>query len=318
MDQRRNTMLRISDAPSTDGTTSTQEHAAAGIDSAHPPVVETTSKPQKEFEDLGPNHAFTVLPWITEEIRFHSVLDLGCGDGSAVKALQDVGYDAHGIDLSPACSGIPHVEAADVFQWEAEDGYFDLVLCCNMAQHIPNARVFELLAKMDRLSNSYIMMTMPSTESHAEGARPASFWTQRIEDFGWRIRLLREDPDTGHMVLLCEKRNSLAAQILPLLDEQGEGMFENVEAPSETVPTDSGDSQPAIALIDQALQAFRNNDPGAAFQSISSLADVLLGSGENLTDIHPIFAKIVGAMERQDNASLEFLLEEELRPALQR
>lgn len=311
-------MLRISDAQSCDGLTSTQEHAAAGIDSDQPPVVETTPKSQKEFEDLGPNHAFTVLPWITEEIRFHSVLDLGCGDGSAVKALQEAGYEAHGIDLDPTGSAIPHVEAADVFQWDFEEGYFDLVLCCNMAQYIPNSRISELLSKMDRLSNSYMMMTMPSMESHSEGARPASFWTQRIEDFGWHIRLLREDPDTGHMVLLCEKRNSLAAQILPLLNEQGGDAGPIDEASAAKAPSPTTAHQPAIDLIDEALQAFERNDPGGAFQSISSLADLLLGSGENLTAIHPIFAKIVGAMERQDNASLEFLLSEELRPALQR
>ncbi|MCB9832706.1 MAG: class I SAM-dependent methyltransferase [Planctomycetes bacterium] len=293
--------------------TTTAAKAAAGCAGAETPRVESRAPEQKSRQTpLTGNHAARVLPWITEEVRFHSVLDLGSADGEAVRLLQEAGFEAHGIDLAPKESGLANVHRGDFFAAPYDNGYFDLVICCNTLQEIPNHRIPSLLAEIDRLSNSYVMLTTPSTESdEPQGTtREVAWWTDRIRDFGWRYRIIREDPETGQMIILAEKPNSLAAQILPLLDDGSLDPNTGDEAPASTF------GATVVAEIDASIGHFSRGDLQSGFASISTIADLLLRQGVELGGIKPLFARIVAAMEAQDDERLLELLHKELRPAV--
>ncbi len=312
-------MLRISSEKSQGSNeTNSQENtvhvangpvASGGSDSTAPNVdMSQTKEPRSTQQEIEGNHAAHVLPWLTEEIRFHAALDMGCADGSAVKLLQEAGYDGHGIDLNPSAQGINNIQTGDFFKSSYEDGCFDVVICCNVLQDIPNYRISELLAEVNRISNSYIMITTPSTEcdNPTGETREVSWWCERIRDFGWKFRILREDPETGHMVILAEKPNSLAAQILPLIDA-GE-----LDGSADQNPTSR-----VIAKIDEAVDTLNSGNHEAGFTMISELADILLSADMNLANVQPLFAEIIKAMEAQDIKNIISLLHNELRSALQ-
>ncbi|MBN1152523.1 MAG: class I SAM-dependent methyltransferase [Dehalococcoidia bacterium] len=79
-------------------------------------------------------------------------LDAGCGAGARdLFALWETGYDVYGIDAVPEAIAVAremHPEIADRVQVADltrnvpfEDGYFDLVLCNAVIQHIPESKV---------------------------------------------------------------------------------------------------------------------------------------------------------------------------------
>lgn len=313
-------MLRISQIPNPARSETLRETAAGGIDIVAPTVAPTAAakapNPAPE-KALGANHAATVVPWVTQELRFHTVLDMGCGNGEAVRLLGEGGYEAHGIDIAPtAAPGIAGIRTGDALAVAQETGYFDLVLCCNLAHEFENARIPALLAEIDRLSNSYVMITTHSVESDAPNARTIAWWVSRIADFGWNYRVLREDPETKQLVLLMEKPGSLASKILPLLDEQGIGGIADIPAPAATeAPKPRIDtSSLAINAILTDLRAQRGPD---AFRKIAALAEDLLSRGSETTkQLNPIFSRIVDAMEKRDDASLIRIFAQELGPIL--
>ncbi|MFT7620290.1 MAG: hypothetical protein ACI97A_003947 [Planctomycetota bacterium] len=282
--------------------------ATGGLDHEAPTFDDpTSSEPKSTQKPIKGNNAAHVLPWLTEEIRFHAALDMGSCDGSAVKLLQEAGYDGHGIDIAPTSTGIPNIETADFFHAPYENNFFDVVICCNVLQDIPNHRVSEILAEINRLSNSYIMITTPSTEcDYPQGeTREIAWWCERIRDFGWRYRIIREDPESGHLVILAEKPNSLAAQILPLIDG-GE-----LDASAVTGATDK-----IIAKIDLAVESLESGQREMGFTLISQLADLLLNADLNLAEVQPLFTKIITAMENQDVDQIIHLMRHDLRNAL--
>ncbi len=309
-------MLRISsEKPKTenDNSAATVDAAVApeatgGADTGAPSLDHAqASQPRSTQQAIEGNNAAHVLPWLTEEIRFHAALDMGCADGSAVKLLQEAGYDGHGIDIAPIAPGIENIVTGDFFSAPYDNGFFDVVICCNVLQDIPNHRISELLAEVDRISNSYIMITTPSTEcdSIVGNARSVGWWCERIQDFGWRFRIIREDPETGHMVILAEKPNSLAAQILPLIDA---GELDG--------SADTDDTTEILAKIDDAVTTLESGNHDLGFAIISQLADLLLGAEVNLTAVQPLFAEIITAMENKDTPQVIHILRNDLRSGI--
>jgi SAM-dependent methyltransferase len=60
------------------------------------------------------------------------VLDVGCGDGKLLNALQDLGWDTYGIDPSEDVAFLRHRR----LQSTPEDGSFDLVVLHHVLEHV--------------------------------------------------------------------------------------------------------------------------------------------------------------------------------------
>lgn len=73
--------------------------------------------------------------WLVETFEAHKVLDLGCGEGHAMKVFRDLGCDVTGIDgvpqKDPAIQVIDFTKRAYCF---AER--FDLTWCCEFVEHV--------------------------------------------------------------------------------------------------------------------------------------------------------------------------------------
>lgn len=73
--------------------------------------------------------------WIKEEIRPNKILDLGCGPGIHVWALNDVGLGCTGIDIDARVDGEKNLIWGDLLNLD-EKHKADLVICYEVAEHI--------------------------------------------------------------------------------------------------------------------------------------------------------------------------------------
>lgn len=74
--------------------------------------------------------------WISR-LQPASVLDIGCGPGTYVRALRAQGLEATGLDSDPRVAGVEHVERGSLLAMEARQA--EAVLCLEVAEHIESA-----------------------------------------------------------------------------------------------------------------------------------------------------------------------------------
>ena len=83
------------------------------------------------------------------------IIDVGCGPGIYVKALRDAGFDADGIDIEPN----PYTRL-DIFSDKFTQLYsyreYDLVICIEVAEHIPESHSKELVSRLTHLSDTIL------------------------------------------------------------------------------------------------------------------------------------------------------------------
>lgn len=147
------------------------------------------------------------LPFYVD--RFHScesVVDLGCGRGEFLEALRDAGIAGRGIDLGEEFVNICRqkglqAEQADLFDYldEQDDGSLDGIFCCQVVEHLPPARLPDLvsLAARKLRRRGLIAIETPNPECLAIFAThfyldpthtrpvPASLMTFYLEEAGF-------------------------------------------------------------------------------------------------------------------------------------
>jgi SAM-dependent methyltransferase len=97
-----------------------------------------------------------------------SILDAGCGEGFMLWHLQEDGNEARmlGIDNSLAAlrwavdmTLSAHLALADVRELPFGDGSFELVLCLEVLEHLPDPQ--RGLAELRRVSGDYCLLSVP-------------------------------------------------------------------------------------------------------------------------------------------------------------
>lgn len=138
---------------------------------------------------------------ITQGKEVSNVLDAGCGRGELVFSLarKYPGWKILGTDLDEERIRLNNIvrdrigtgnvsfRNADIFGNGFEPGFFDLILCCDVLEHIPNDQdvvdiFYRLLAP-----GGFLIMTFPSVPQlpHLSGvARREKRLNIRIEDIG--------------------------------------------------------------------------------------------------------------------------------------
>lgn len=95
-----------------------------------------------------PNLPNRYVRFLSEVDRSKPVVELGCADGSFMKAMRQVGFtDVRGIDLCPEYAGCPDVEIGDARAIidRAADGSLGGVVALDVFEHIPQTDLRELL-----------------------------------------------------------------------------------------------------------------------------------------------------------------------------
>jgi len=110
---------------------------------------------------------FQALSGIVEPLAPVSVLDAGCGEGEALVRLAPLLPEVVlGVDIDPSCIAfaqrrLPRAsfEVGSVAALDQEDSSFDLVLCVEVIEHLPDPEA--ALAELARVSRRDLVVSVP-------------------------------------------------------------------------------------------------------------------------------------------------------------
>jgi len=188
---------------------------AQRIQSFYPPAY--YGSPDAKFEPLvefgvRAGARFRVKRLAGSLPRGARVLDVGCGRGVMLRALLDLGYEAHGVEISTeAAAGADpratvHI-APDLTQAALPDQFFDAVILWHVLEHLPHPD--RVLAELHRIlkPGGRLILAVPNYASwqarlmkshwfHLDLPRPLYHFTPRtlkrlLQQSGFRCRSLR-------------------------------------------------------------------------------------------------------------------------------
>jgi SAM-dependent methyltransferase len=110
-------------------------------------------------------------------LPFTESLDVGCAKGFVVEALVELGYDAKGWDVSrwavehadEALKGRLSVVDLSRRQWTVGRPHFDLVTAFEVLEHLEPAKVPKVLRRLRKVSDGYLVATIPSIGTNPSG-----------------------------------------------------------------------------------------------------------------------------------------------------
>jgi len=96
----------------------------------------------------------------------NSILEVGCGDGRIINPLIKKYDKVCGLDISP--KALETVEALKIEgrieNLPFEDNSFDIVLCCEVLEHLPFKVYEKALQEIGRVAKKYIIISVPNNE----------------------------------------------------------------------------------------------------------------------------------------------------------
>jgi hypothetical protein len=117
------------------------------------------------YHDVNFFRAKLTLQAIPKEVN--KILDLGSGDGLVFNVLKNDLYKAFAYDIS--YSALRKIESANLILGTASQlpftsNTFDLIIACELLEHIPSIQLSYVLKEIERVSKKYILITVPYKE----------------------------------------------------------------------------------------------------------------------------------------------------------
>lgn len=116
-----------------------------------------------------------------------TVLDVGCGDGTAMKTMGEIGLKVWGVDGVPQSLAhfSQHDYAAGPFFWDSVDA----VWCCEFVEHIEE-RYMKNFLETFKSARKMILMTHASVGQaghHHVNCRDPGYWTGAMAGIGYGL-----------------------------------------------------------------------------------------------------------------------------------
>lgn len=140
--------------------------------------------PATQFPDLW--------KWMIDVHECRMILDVGAGDGTALRTMKDLGATVIGIDGVPQDDPliITHdYETGPIMNFEGSSAGFDMIWCCEFVEHIEQRYVPNFLATFGS-SNRFILMTHgePGQPGHHHvNNQPADYWKGALAAIGFEF-----------------------------------------------------------------------------------------------------------------------------------
>lgn len=110
---------------------------------------------------------YTKVDKLLEGLPAGKVLELGCGSGRYLNKLEEAGWSVLGVDIQPQ-------ERSFVLERPVDDsldiGRFDLVIACELIEHIPDTQRFVAILHKHVKKDGYVIISTPNLV----------FWVNRI------------------------------------------------------------------------------------------------------------------------------------------
>ncbi|HET6251468.1 MAG TPA: class I SAM-dependent methyltransferase [Tepidisphaeraceae bacterium] len=219
--------------------------------------------------DTSSKSAYSMVPLAIEQLCPTSVLDIGCGAGAWLKVFVDKGIsDYLGVDgdyVDKSALHIPYERfvAADLSLPLDLGRRFDMAVCLEVAEHIPERAADTLIASISRHADAVLFSAAIPHQggtNHVNEQWP-SYWSEKFRRRGYRcfdsIRwTVWNDPNVAWWF----KQNTLIylnnAALARLGDNSKLSRFETAEAPGIVHPTVYLSALSAIPQIPAAAKIF--------------------------------------------------------------
>jgi len=115
--------------------------------------------------DGGKNHGRRFIPALLD-YDWESLLEIGCSNGVVVKALQDAGREAHGVDASKTAVGLAmkngctNVTRESAHHLPFKDKTFDAVFSCDVLEHLTEADALLAIREIVRVTRKLICVVV--------------------------------------------------------------------------------------------------------------------------------------------------------------
>lgn len=158
----------------------------------HPIAVTNSQRPDLGGNFRGGDNAcFTPRLWkyLVERFGISSVLDVGCGEGQAVKFFRALGLVAHGIEglIDNVSNAVTPISLHDITR-QPFIMPVDLVVCTEVVEHIEESFLENLINTL--INGRVICMThaVPNQEGHHHvNCQPSSYWIEHICSRGYNL-----------------------------------------------------------------------------------------------------------------------------------
>lgn len=132
---------------------------------------------------------------LDNEFGPEAVLDLGCGIGHFLKPFYDNGKDVHGIDGSQYAveTGViprEYLEVHDLQEPYETDRYFDLVVCIELLEHLPQSSADTIVNTIASSGQTAVVSAAPPGQggSYHLNEQPAKYWINKFQNEGMQYR----------------------------------------------------------------------------------------------------------------------------------
>lgn len=152
---------------------------------------------------------------LVQQLRPRSMLDVGCGVGHVVRALQRQGVAAWGVDPATALHELSligeHWLRAPADRLPFADRHFDVVLCAHVLEHIPEAFVQRSLRELLRVCVGQLVLVIDCADPTGEGhltIQPPDWWISQLHAAG--ATTITDQSDDRYARLIASAATSAA------------------------------------------------------------------------------------------------------------
>jgi 2-polyprenyl-3-methyl-5-hydroxy-6-metoxy-1,4-benzoquinol methylase len=185
-------------------------------------------------EKLRYDAAYTTAKYIPENAKkvyedlmasiikegYKRVLDVGCGIGQGVAMMRNAGIEAYGIDISERIKPFWKEGKIDKFCQVAcadkipfPDNHFDLVVCTEVMEHIPEEGIKKVLKEIKRVGSNFFFTIALAEALHKmphDGSEPhicvksPAWWKAMFDKLGYRTNVALASSQSS-LIIYAEK-----------------------------------------------------------------------------------------------------------------
>ena len=143
--------------------------------------------------------------WIKNYINPKMVLDVGCGPGIHVYALNDIGVTATGIDIDKRVIGKPLLSQESLLDLNGKYKR-DLVICFEVAEHLDPQYSDEIVRNVyESIEDGGVLLWTAALPGQGGvghiNCRPKAFWKEKFEKLG----LIHDDSMQEDIISYCKE-----------------------------------------------------------------------------------------------------------------
>ena len=163
--------------------------------SCHNQNIYTEEYYNKDVESAAARSADVMASSIVKEFAPKNVVDLGCGTGALLQAIQHMEVDVSGLEYSEAGCDLCRRRGLSVRQFDVRedpvppDMAADVAISCEVAEHLPERYADRLVDALITLAPNVVFTAAQpgqgGTDHHNE--QPHDYWIQKFEDKSFRF-----------------------------------------------------------------------------------------------------------------------------------